>query len=160
VSTPVTLDAALLLRAAYAAILLLVAALDLRYRLVFHAITYPATALAVVLTPLLLGQPAWSGVVGLAIGWGLFHALYLVGQRLYPDQVPLGFGDVMIAGLLGAMLGFPAVLGGLFTGVILGGLQALCLWRFSAGERRKSHFAYGPALCLGGLLSLLGQTGS
>jgi hypothetical protein len=66
----------------------------------------------------------------------------------------------MIAGLLGAMLGFPAVLGGLFSGVILGGLQALCLWLFSPGERRKSHFAYGPALCLGGLLSLLGQTGS
>ena len=158
-SAALPLDAALLLRTGYAVILLLMAALDLRYRLVYEALVYPATALALVLTPALLGQPAWSGLVGFAVGWGLFHAIYVVGRRLYTDQVPLAFGDVMIAGLLGAMLGFPAVLSGLFAGVMLGGLQALCLWVVSRGKLRKRSFPYGPALCFGGLLGLLGQPG-
>jgi leader peptidase (prepilin peptidase)/N-methyltransferase len=157
VSATLPIDAALLLRAAYAAVLVLVAALDLRYRLVYGALTYPATALALFLTPLLLDQPAWAGVAGLVAGGGLLGAALLLGRVLYPGQDALGVGDVMIGGLLGAMLGFPAVLGGLVLGILFGSLQAL--WLLLRGQRRKSHFAYGPALCLGGLLSLLGQPG-
>src|SRR5690349_6578121 len=48
----------------YAAVLALVAALDLRRRLVYPLLTYPTTILAALLTPIAFGQGIWSGLAG------------------------------------------------------------------------------------------------
>ena len=143
----------LLVVSGYAAILSAVAVLDLRHRLVYPAMTHPSTVAAIVLTPLALGQPAWSGLVGGLLGALAFFGLYRLAAQLHPGGEALGFGDVLIAGLLGAMLGFPDILQGLLLGVVAGGLAALVVGL--AQRSLRAHFAYGPALCLGGLLVLL-----
>ena len=147
----------LMLTSVYAASLVLIAVLDLRHRLVYPLVTYPATALAVVCTPLLLRQPVWSGLAGAALGAGLFLALFLMARRMYGGRSALGFGDVMIAGLVGAIAGLPGVLQALTMGMLFGGLGAVLVGL--ASRSRRASFAYGPALCLGSLLSLLGQSG-
>jgi prepilin signal peptidase PulO-like enzyme (type II secretory pathway) len=138
----------------YLAVLLLVAVLDLHRRLVYGVVTYPVTLLALLLTPLVLDQPLGSGLVGAAVGGLIFGGLHLLARRVYHTADAFGLGDVMIAGLVGAMTGWPGVARALFLGALLGGLVALGLLLTRHG--RRAHFAYGPALCLGALLTLLG----
>ena len=37
------------------------------------------------------------------------------------EDVALGFGDVHLSGILGLLLGWPGITGGLFVAIILGG---------------------------------------
>jgi leader peptidase (prepilin peptidase)/N-methyltransferase len=137
----------------YVAVLLLVAAIDLRQRLVYPQLTYPATLVGIVLTPLVFNQPTWSSLLGALTGGAAFLLIYLFARLAYGRSDALGFGDVMIAGLIGSMVGFPAVAPALLLGSIFGGLGAAVVGL--ARRSRRAHFAYGPALCLGGLVTLL-----
>jgi leader peptidase (prepilin peptidase)/N-methyltransferase len=152
-STHQPLGLVLLVMSLYGAILLLVASLDLHRRLVYPQVTYPSTLLAIGLTPIALQQPIWSGLAGTLAGAGLFLFVFLLAGRIYGGQHALGFGDVMIAGLVGAMAGFPAVSSALMFGTLFGGVGAVAIGFVT--RSRRTHFAYGPALCLGGLVSLL-----
>ncbi|MER3398675.1 MAG: hypothetical protein C4315_03135 [Chloroflexota bacterium] len=93
-----------------------------------------------------------AAAAGAAAGLGLFGAVYLVGNRLYPGG--FGAGDVKLAGLIGLELGLPAALSGLFLGVLLGGLGALLLLALRA-RRLKDPIPYGPFLCAGAAVGLL-----
>lgn len=143
----------LLALSGYAAVLLLVAVLDLRDRLVYPWVIYPATFLAAILTPLALAQPIWSGAIGALAGATIFLLFHFVARLLYREGDALGFGDVMIAGLIGAMAGFPGVGGALLLGTVLGGLGAALVGLVQ--RSRRAHFAYGPVLCLGAFIALL-----
>ncbi|HEY8475689.1 MAG TPA: prepilin peptidase [Chloroflexota bacterium] len=136
----------------YAALLAANAVLDLRHRYVYGVVVYPSTALALVLTPFRPGQAPWASVLGLAIGVGMFGALYLVGRHGWRTDA-LGLGDVQLAGMVGAMVGSGSVLGSLALGVFVNGVVAVVL--LLRGKGRGSVFPYGPGLCLGGLLGLL-----
>ena len=142
----------LLAAAFYATLLALVATLDLRHRLVYELVTYPATALAMVVTPLVFGQPAWSGLAGGLLLGAVFAIFHLLGVLLYRREV-LGRGDVMIAALVGAMVGLPGSGTALVLGTLFGGLASLGVGLVR--RSRRAEFAYGPALCLGGLVALL-----
>jgi prepilin signal peptidase PulO-like enzyme (type II secretory pathway) len=137
----------------YAAVLLLVAVVDLRHRLVYPQLTYPVSAVAIVLTPMVLDLPAWSSLLGALAGGGVFLLIFLAARAAYGRSDALGFGDVMIAGLIGSMVGFPEVSSALLLGALFGGLGAALVGLIQ--RSRRAHFAYGPALCLGGLISLL-----
>jgi leader peptidase (prepilin peptidase)/N-methyltransferase len=137
----------------YAAVLALVSALDLRGRLVYPLLTYPATILAALLTPLAFGQGMSSGLAGALAGAAVFFLFYLLGAVLYRGRGALGLGDVMIAGLIGAMVGLPTVATTLSLATVFGGLAGLAV--MVAQRSRRAYFAYGPALCLAALLTLL-----
>lgn len=142
----------LLVRSLYAAILLGIAAIDWRHRLVFGVMAYPAIVLALVLTPTLPGSSIASAVGGLLVGLLAFGALYFGGRLLYQGREPMGAGDVTIAGLVGAMVGFPNVLGALFIGsVAVAGIGLLAM--LTRRAQRGTFIPYGPGLCLGGLVS-------
>jgi leader peptidase (prepilin peptidase) / N-methyltransferase len=65
----------------------------------------------------------------------------------------IGMGDVKLAGLLGLMLG-RAALDALLIGCAAGGLVAVGLL-VTKRASRKSTYAYGPYLALGGMLAIL-----
>ena len=139
----------------YAVILALVATLDLRDRLVYPLLTYPATALAMILTPLAFGQPAWSALVGSLLLGVAFLTFHLLASLLYRSSEAFGRGDVMIGALVGAMVGLPDAGSALVLATLFGGLGALGVGL--ARRSRRVYFAYGPALCLGGLVTLLAR---
>ncbi len=100
-------------------------------------------------------QSLWTGrpslpalAVGALVGGGLFLVIAIVGRGA------MGMGDVKLAFALGAVLGYPAVLSALLTGIIAGGLAALILI-VTRRIGRKDYMAYGPYLALGALLILL-----
>lgn len=105
---------------------------DVRSRLIYNVVTFPAIALALLLRLGFVGLRADSfaeaqlgllpGLVGLAVGWFAFYVMYLLGG--------MGGGDVKLMGAVGAALGFPVVLYALMFTALVGGLQAILvlLW--------------------------------
>jgi leader peptidase (prepilin peptidase)/N-methyltransferase len=68
------------------------------------------------------------------------------------DEVALGFGDVNLSGVLGLMLGWPAVLVGLVVAVLIGGLVSLLYLLFKILTRQYQALMalpYGPFLVIG-----------
>lgn len=144
---------ALVVRGVEAAVLLVIAVIDLRHRLVYGALSYPAIVGALAVAPLVPGTGLASAVGGLAVGAALFGAFYLGGRLVYRSTEPMGLGDVTIASLIGAMTGFPKVIGALFLGSLAVGAFALVALATHRVER-KSFLPYGPGLCLGGVVAI------
>ncbi|MDY5954822.1 MAG: prepilin peptidase [Kiritimatiellia bacterium] len=90
----------------------------------------------------------WGGlirsVLGLAVGFGLFWLIGILGERLFHREA-LGFGDVKLMGAVGACFGWKAIPFVLFVSAVSGCLLALVLLlRRKAGLR--SAIPYGPHL--------------
>jgi prepilin signal peptidase PulO-like enzyme (type II secretory pathway) len=104
----------------------------------------------------------WRSLLGGVVGFGLMWLLYqlgvliikLVKRRSGPltDEVALGFGDVNLSGVLGLILGWPAILVGLFVAVLIGGLVSLLYLLFKVLTRQYQALMalpYGPFLIIG-----------
>lgn len=87
----------------------------------------------------LANKPFYNGlantVLGVLVGAGIMFALYLLGllfsvivTRIRKEkvaEVALGFGDVIMAAILGSLLGYPGIYGCLILAILLGGLFSL-----------------------------------
>jgi len=139
--------------AAFATLLMVILAIDLRHREVYLLLGYGGIALALLAAPSSMSGSWFSAAVGSAIGLVGFGVLYLLGRLIYRGGEPLGSGDITIAALLGAMAGFPGVFTALLVGIFAGGIAAVAI--LATGGSRKVIMPYGPALCLGGIWAML-----
>ena len=99
-----------------------------------------------------IGEAYLRALTGSGLGFGMMLVIYL-GTR-----GGTGAGDVKLAALLGAMLGFPQIVAGLALGYILGGIAAVILLALRI-KSRKDPIPLGPALVIGTALVVLGGTG-
>jgi leader peptidase (prepilin peptidase)/N-methyltransferase len=126
--------------------LLAVFFIDLDHQIVPNAITYPGLAAGVVLAAL---QGKIVPAVLAAAGAGAFFLLVAVASR-----GGMGGGDVKLAAMMGAFLGWPGIAVGLLGGFIVGAVAGLVL--IAAGKRsRTDAIPFGPALAVGGVVALL-----
>lgn len=134
-----------------AAYLLAIVAVDLEHRLVLNVMTGAGLLTAFALAIVGVGPSFKSALIGTAVGF-----LFLwIPTLLLPG---LGMGDVKLAAVIGAMVGYPAVLTALTLGVLAGGLAAALLM-ISHRIERRSTMAYAPYLVIGVSLVLLGVFG-
>ncbi len=127
------------------AFLLLIATLDLRYRIVPNVLVYPAAG------ALLLGRLLHFGVedvmIALCSGVGSF-AFFMLVATISPGG--LGGGDIKLAALVGLLVGFPSVLWALVLAILTGGITAIVML-FTG---RRGSMPYAPYLCLGAWVAL------
>ena len=139
------------------AVLILIIVTDLEHKLIFDAVTLPATAIAL-LTSLLVSPEENNirlAVVGAIAGYAIFFLLYWVAQLVYgPGRGALGAGDVKLAMLMGAMLGFHRIFFALMLGILLGGIFSLLLL-LSRRVNRETALPYGQYLALGAIIMLI-----
>jgi leader peptidase (prepilin peptidase)/N-methyltransferase len=137
-----------LVAAGLALLLVLIAAVDAKHRLVPNAVIYPAAAAALVVSVTPQGRGIGSALLG-----GLFgFAPFLLAAALRPGG--LGGGDVKLAAFIGLTFGFPHVLWALILGVLAGGAAAAYLM-LARGRGRAHTIPYAPFLCLGAVAALL-----
>ncbi len=134
---------------AWAAILLLVAVIDFEHRLVLNKVLLAAGGLALLgsLARMSGTAPLPASLLGGVVGFVGFLIIALVGRGA------MGAGDVKLAGAIGLLTGYPAVLGALLMGIIFGGMAALAA--ILMGRGRKSTIPYAPWLAMGTILVLL-----
>jgi leader peptidase (prepilin peptidase)/N-methyltransferase len=140
------LDPKLLAASFYSCILMVVFVIDWRRHLIYNVVTYPSMVAAVLLTPFLFGMPITMSLLGLAAGGIIFGGLYVLGRLVFRREA-LGQGDVDLAMLLGAMMGFPAIVMTLLLTSLIGGIAAVAL--LVRGRSGAEYMPYGTAMCLG-----------
>ncbi|MFZ1057991.1 MAG: prepilin peptidase [Candidatus Rokuibacteriota bacterium] len=125
---------------------------DLEHQLIPDRVTLPVIVAGFV-GSLVGGRPAWlDSLLGILVGGGIICGIIL-GSRLILGVDGMGGGDVTLAAMLGAFLGWKLLLLGLFLAVLVGAAVALAL--LAAGRKGgKDPIPFGPFLALGGAVSL------
>jgi leader peptidase (prepilin peptidase)/N-methyltransferase len=146
----ITLQAALLL--AFLCGLVVVSFVDLDHQIIPNAITLPGIPLGL-LAGLLLGEPPFlDRVIGTLVGAGFLYLVLFYGGALY-GQEAMGEGDLNLIALVGAFLGWKAVVLTIFFGCLFGSVVGLALMAVRRLGRRQ-HIPFGPFLSLGAALAL------
>ena len=136
------------LRAAlFALIMVIVIFVDLDHRIIPNALTYPGIALGLLLA---WGGGAWGFLTAViaALGAGLVFLAIAVLSR-----GGMGGGDIKLAALMGAFLGWPLIAAALFVSFMVGGIVGVALLA-TGRRRRKDPVPFGPFLAVGGLAAL------
>jgi leader peptidase (prepilin peptidase)/N-methyltransferase len=130
---------------------------DLRHRLILDAVVLPGIVAALALSPVGQQTDLISSVIGGAAAGLAFLAILIAASRRYGGDV-MGFGDVKLAGFIGAMLGIqvPGVnaVRAIVLGLVLGSAAVLLLMLLGRLSRRDT-VPLGPFLCAGALAILL-----
>jgi leader peptidase (prepilin peptidase) / N-methyltransferase len=134
------------------AALLAITLIDLERQIIPDAISLPGI-LAGLLANLATGRVSWvDSLLGILVGGGVFLAIAVVGSWL-AGQDAMGGGDIKLAAMLGAFLGWKVLLLSLFVSAIGGGILAAIL--MGSGLRgRKDPLPFGPFLAAGGTVGL------
>jgi leader peptidase (prepilin peptidase)/N-methyltransferase len=129
------------------AALIAITGIDLQHQLIPDAITLPGILVGLLLN-LATGRISWvESVIGILVGGGLFVAIILVSRG------GMGGGDLKLGAMLGAFLGWKALLFALFVAIVLGGVVGTVL--LVTGLRgRKDPVPFGPFLAAGGAMAL------
>jgi len=143
----------------------IVAVIDLEHRLILHPISLVGVILGIFIGIWLHG---WlSTLIGGLVGFGIMLALFSIGvvfvrtivrkRRPEFDEEPLGFGDVILSGILGLFVGWPGIVLCLIVGILIAGLGALIyiLGRMVTHHYQSFDFVpYGPFLLAGAFILL------
>jgi leader peptidase (prepilin peptidase) / N-methyltransferase len=121
---------------------------DLERHIIPNRIVVPAW-IAVLLAQIILHPQHWVEFLVASFGAGAF---FLVVQLAYPAG--LGMGDVKLALMLGAALGW-AVIAALFLGTVAAGLVSAGLLIARGSKERKREIPLGPFLAGGAIVVLL-----
>jgi leader peptidase (prepilin peptidase) / N-methyltransferase len=142
----------------------IVTVIDLEHRLILHPVSAVGAVLGLIAGTVAHGIQAT--LLGGAAGLAIMGFLYFIGAQFAKyrarklgkddDEEALGFGDVILAGILGLMLGWPFIWFGLLLGILAGGLISLVIigYLLVSGKYQTLSFfiAYGPYLILGATL--------
>ncbi len=130
-----------------AALLLAIVPVDLDLRLIPDVLTLPGTVAALLLAVVSGADPLT------ACGWAVAAAaVFALPARFVPGSV--GWGDVKLAGLMGAALGAEVALA-LAVGLTAGGVIALGILARHRGAARRRALPFAPPLALGSAWVLL-----
>ncbi len=139
--------------ALFSLLLLLILRIDWQHHLIFTITIVPgivlALALAVLRSPSALVSASIAGV-----GAGLLFASFFALAVLIYRKQALGFGDILLAVLIGTMTGIRSIIPALFVGMLLAAAGGVLL--VAIGRRtRRDYIPYGAYLCAGTIIILL-----
>jgi leader peptidase (prepilin peptidase) / N-methyltransferase len=126
----------------------LIAVIDIKYRLVLNILVYPAIIVVLVVRIVVIGHAPLPVVLG-----GLFAFVIFYGTARIKAG-GLGAGDVKLAALIGFTFGFPQILWPLLLGAGAAGVLIAYLLITRRGGLATT-FPYAPFLCFGVLAALL-----
>jgi leader peptidase (prepilin peptidase)/N-methyltransferase len=129
---------------------------DLDYRLIPNRILFPGMGIAVALLlgGALIEQSGGAWLRAVAAGAVYFLVLLIIGLVA---RGGFGMGDVKLAALLGAFLGYLGwgeLVVGAVLAILLGGVVSIVLLATRV-KSRNDRFAYGPYLVLGAYVGIL-----
>jgi len=144
----------------------LVIVIDLEHRIILHPVSFVGAIIGLMVGFLLHG--IIPTLVGGAVGFFLMLSIYYLGifyvrissQRrglLFEDPEALGFGDVILGGIIGLILGWPGILAGLLFSIIIAGIISFGYLVIAIIRKEFHHglaLPYGPFLVIGAVILL------
>jgi len=150
-----TLQTALLLL--FLSGLVAVAFIDLDHQIIPNLVTLPGIPLGILSGLVVADPPLLDRVIGALAGAGFLYLVLFYGSILY-GQEAMGEGDLNLIALIGAFLGWQAVILTILIGCLAG--SAVGLGLIAAGRlARRQHMPFGPFLAAGAVVALFwGET--
>ena len=133
--------------------LFIVSCIDIVHTIIPDAITLPGIVVGMCsslwLTPVGIG----NAILGVLLGGGLFLLMAVLSVILLKRE-GMGGGDIKLIAMIGAFLGWQAVLVTIFFGAVLGAFVGIILILLRR-QGRKEPLPFGPFLALGALLAMV-----
>jgi leader peptidase (prepilin peptidase)/N-methyltransferase len=135
--------------------------IDIKEQRLPREITFTGIVLggiALAIAALVIGEPEriWMAALGAMIALAIIGGIYLGSNAHYGKDVAFGFGDVILAPLLGMYLGWlnPGIVApGLFFGFVLGTLGAIPAMLTKRADA-KTQVPFGPFLAMGAVVAV------
>ncbi|MEK7747707.1 MAG: prepilin peptidase [Nitrospirota bacterium] len=130
--------------------LLVITVIDLKHQIIPDVITLPGIPLALLAASFALPTGFVNGVFGLLAGFGLFYLIATLSVLIMKKE-GMGGGDIKLMAMIGALLGWKAVLLTTFVASLSGSVIGLFLI-LTRLRSRTDPIPFGPFLVLGALI--------
>lgn len=134
-------------------ILLTILRIDWQHHLIFSITIWPGILLALIFSVLDSPAELLSASVAGAAAAGVFLFLFFLAIFIYKRRA-LGFGDVLLAGLIGTIAGLDLVTEAILLGMVLASVGGLFLILIRV-KSRTDYIPYGAYLSLGAIITVL-----
>jgi len=135
-------------------LLIVIFFIDLDFQIIPDLITLPGMAIGLGVSFLPGGITILSSVIGLLVGGGVLYIIALLGDWLFKKE-SMGGGDIKMAAMLGAFLGWEKVVFIFFGSAAIGLVVSLFLMIFSKKLRDSRVIPFGPFIALAAFLAIV-----
>lgn len=133
--------------------LVIIAFIDLNEQIVPDVISLPGIVIGFILSFLVPYISFINSALGVVVGGGIILIIGLAGSVIFKKEA-MGGGDVKLAAMIGAFLGWRYVVISLFLGFFLGALVGIFLILLKI-KSREDVVPFGPFIILGSFITLL-----
>ena len=133
--------------------LIIIAFIDLNEQIVPDVISLPGIGVGLILSFFVPYLSFINSALGVVVGGGIILIIALVGSMIFKKEA-MGGGDVKLAAMIGAFLGWRYTIISLFLGFFLGALAGIFLV-LSKIKSKEDMVPFGPFIALGSLITLL-----
>jgi leader peptidase (prepilin peptidase)/N-methyltransferase len=133
--------------------LIIIAFIDFNEQIVPDVISLPGIVVGFLLS-FFVPYISWiNSALGVLVGGGIILIIGLTGSLIFKKEA-MGGGDVKLAAMIGAFLGWRAIIISLFLGFFLGALAGIILIMTKI-KKREDAIPFGPFIVLGSFITLL-----
>ncbi|MCG2762412.1 MAG: A24 family peptidase, partial [Candidatus Atribacteria bacterium] len=133
--------------------LIIIAFIDLNQQIVPDVISLPGIVVGLILSFFVPYISFVDVALGVLVGGGIILVIGLAGSVIFKKEA-MGGGDVKLAAMIGAFLGWRYIIISLFLGFFLGALAGIFLI-LSKIKSREDMVPFGPFIVLGSFITLL-----
>ncbi len=128
--------------------------IDLDHQIIPDSITLPGIVLGLAASFLPGGIGIVHALIGLVVGGGSLYLIAILGELVFKKEA-MGGGDIKMAGMLGAFLGWQKVLLVFISSAAIGLVVSLIVMTVSSKLRETRMIPFGPFLAGAALIAIL-----
>ena len=133
--------------------LIIIAFIDLNEQIVPDVISLPGIVIGFILSFFVPYISFINSALGVVVGGGIILIIGMAGSVIFKKEA-MGGGDVKLAAMIGAFLGWRYIIISLFLGFFIGALAGIFLI-MSKIKSREDTVPFGPFIVLGSFITLL-----
>jgi leader peptidase (prepilin peptidase)/N-methyltransferase len=133
--------------------LVIIAFIDLNEQIVPDVISLPGIVIGFIISFFVPYISFINSALGVVAGGGIILIIGMAGSAIFKKEA-MGGGDVKLAAMIGAFLGWRYIIISLFLGFFLGALAGIILI-LSKIKSREDVVPFGPFIVLGSFITLL-----
>ena len=133
--------------------LIIIAFIDLNEQIVPDVISFPGIVIGFIISFFVPYISFVNSALGVLVGGGIILIIGMAGSIIFKKEA-MGGGDVKLAAMIGAFLGWRYITISLFLGFFLGALAGIFLI-MSKIKSKEDTVPFGPFIVLGSFITLL-----
>ena len=128
--------------------------IDLDHQMIPDLITLPGMIIGLAVSFVPGGIGIVPALIGLLVGGGSLYLIALLGDWLFKKD-SMGGGDIKMASMLGAFLGWQKVLFVFMASAVIGLIVSVALMTFSARLRETRIVPFGPFIAIAAMTAVI-----